>query len=366
MEKITRRRLRNFSLIFLVFVFISLFFTTESYLFAFLKEKPVVFHKELIWAFTRWMPWAFFTPLIFYLARRCDFRRQVLYRSILIHIIMSILLTALQAVIYIIYLSFVKNVPPQITLGTIIHFSLNFIHFNILTYWIIVSIFYMINYYRKSKEHQLTASKLETRLAQAQLEVLKMQLQPHFLFNTLHTISALVRKDAEASDKMICRLSDLLRMTLDNSGLQEVPLKEELEFLKIYLEIEQTRFGERLKIEMDIAPETLDAYVPNLILQPVVENAIKHGISPDIEGGTVKITSKQEDDKLIITVQDDGVGLKENADAVIVKGFGLSNTIERLKQLYGEEASLTIKNAEGGGVIGTFEIPLRIVNLKNQ
>jgi LytS/YehU family sensor histidine kinase len=155
----------------------------------------------------------------------------------------------------------------------------------------------------------LKASQLEARLAQAQLQALKMQLQPHFLFNTLHAISALVHKDVEAADRMLARLSDLLRLALESAGVQEVPLKQELEFLERYLEIEQTRFQDRLTVRMEIAPEALDALVPNLIMQPLVENAIRHGIAPRATPGKIEITAMLADGQLHFHIRDDGPGI---------------------------------------------------------
>src|SRR6185369_5823230 len=148
-------------------------------------------------------------------------------------------------------------------------------HFNVLIYWVIISVTHAISYYRQFREREVQTAELERNLTQAKLQTLQMQLNPHFLFNTLHAISALMHKDVDAADRMMTRLSELLRYALESTEAQEVPLEQELAFLKRYLEIEQTRFGKRLEIDMRIDPETLPAYVPNLILQPIVENAIQ-------------------------------------------------------------------------------------------
>src|SRR5262249_33214524 len=150
---------------------------------------------------------------------------------------------------------------------------------------------------------------LESQLTQAQLQVLRMQLQPHFLFNTLNAISALMHQDVELADQMLARLADLLRSTLETSGTQEVPLKQELEFVELYLEIEQARFGPRLVVSQDAEAETMDAFVPNLILQPLVENAIRHGIAPRPENGHIEIRTRRVGDLLQVQVIDDGPGL---------------------------------------------------------
>src|SRR5262249_40591374 len=198
---------------------------------------------------------------------------------------------------------------------------------------------------------ELKASQLEARLAQAQLQALKMQLHPHFLFNTLHAISALMRKDVEEADRMITRLSDLLRLTLENVGAQEATLRQELEILGRYLEIEQRRFGDRLQVKMEIEPETLDARAPNLILQPLVENAIRHGIAPRSAPGLIEIRASRAGDKLELQVRDNGVGLPTDHREPIKEGVGLANTRARLEQLYGAAYRFEVNNFYRCGMI---------------
>jgi LytS/YehU family sensor histidine kinase len=183
-----------------------------------------------------------------------------------------------------------------------------------------------------------------------------MQLNPHFLFNTLHAISALMHKDVEAADRMLTRLSDLLRLALDSSDTQEVPLRDELAFLERYLEIEQTRFGERLKVKMDIGPETGAALVPSLILQPLVENAIRHGIEPQALAGVVRLSACCEGDRLRLRVSDNGVGLRGQP---VTEGVGLSNTRARLQQLYGTAHQFELSNGSDGGLAVDIVMPLR-------
>ncbi len=223
-------------------------------------------------------------------------------------------------------------------------------------YWGVLWVGYAVDYYRRFKEEEIHASGLETQLAQAQLQALKMQLHPHFLFNTLNAVSTLVRTNKnEAATDMIAGLSDLLRLTLESSGAQEVTLKQELEFLERYLEIEQIRFGDRLRVRMDIEPGTLHARVPNLLLQPLVENAIRHGIAPRAEAGLIEIRAVREDDILRLHVRDDGPGLPEGDR--VHNGVGLSNTIARLERLYGSAQRVTLANAEDGGALITLELP---------
>ena len=186
-----------------------------------------------------------------------------------------------------------------------------------------------------------------------------MQLHPHFLFNTLHSISALVHRDPDTADRMIARLGDFLRLTLDNSGAQEVSLEKELEFLKCYLDIERVRFQDRLTTSLDVEPRALDSAVPNLILQPIVENALRHGLSHRT-AGHLEISAKRYNGSLRIQVKDNGPGLSaitRPKTANTREGLGLSNTRARLEQLYGGAHRFEIENAPGGGLVVTLEIP---------
>jgi signal transduction histidine kinase len=226
-------------------------------------------------------------------------------------------------------------------------------HFNVLVYWVIVAVSLAFDYYRKFRERELRAAELEKRLTEARLRALQMQLNPHFLFNTLHAISSLMHRDVESADRMLVRLSDLLRRALESTDTQEVPLREEIDFLSRYAEIEQTRFGERLKIEMNIAPETLDALVPNLVLQPLLENAIRHGIEPYARAGEIKVAATRDGDSLRLEVRDNGGGLNGSS----IEGVGLSNTRARLKQLYGERQQFELVNAPRGGAFVQVILP---------
>jgi LytS/YehU family sensor histidine kinase len=206
-----------------------------------------------------------------------------------------------------------------------------------MTYWAIVGLSHAVLYYRESRHRAIRAAQLETRLVEAQLKALQQQLHPHFLFNTLHAISALMHRDVEAADRTLMRLSDLLRLTLESIGQQEILLQAELDFLTKYLQIEQTRFADRLQVRFDVAPETLDTLVPNLILQPLVENAIKHGVAKKAGPGHIDITTRRDGDKLLMEVRDDGVGLSEDAFTALQKGIGVSTTRARLQHLFGAD-----------------------------
>ena len=230
----------------------------------------------------------------------------------------------------------------------------------LMTYFCLVGLAHALAYWRESETQALAAARLETRLVEAQLQALQRQLHPHFLFNTLNTISGLMRTNVNAADVMIDRLGDLLRMTLDRSGPQEVPLKQELDVLQKYLEIEQTRFGSRLVVAMHIAPETLDAQVPNLLLQPLVENAIRHGVARYARAGWIAIHAARDSSRLTIEIRDSGNGLPPDRLMALNQGVGLGNTRARLEHLYPSAHRFTFSNL-GEGFSVTVSIPFQVV-----
>ncbi len=225
---------------------------------------------------------------------------------------------------------------------------------NVPIYWVVVSIVHALTYYRRSQERERKAVELEARLADAKLHALRMQLHPHFLFNTLNAISTLVHRDPRAADEMIGNLSELLRATLDTSE-PEIPLHQELSFLDRYLEIQQVRFGDRLRIEKVIDATALDAQVPTLILQPLVENAMRHGIEPQTTPGLVRIVARRVGDALHLTIHDNGTPAKPGPKSR--EGIGLPNTRARLQEMYGNLGCLTLTSASEGGFTVDLEIP---------
>jgi two-component system, LytTR family, sensor kinase len=231
---------------------------------------------------------------------------------------------------------------------------------SLMVYAVIVGVSHAIAYYHESQERKLKAAQLETRLIEARLKTLEAELHPHFLFNTLHAISTLVHRDPENADRMISRLSDLLRITFDRTGEPKVSLKEEIDFLQKYLDIEQTRFQDRLTVSVKIDPEALDGEVPRMILQPLVENAIKHGIAGRNGGDTVQITAGREGDRLWMQVRDNGGGLQVRTLKALRTGVGLSNTRARLDCLYGRHYRLEFSDRNGGLSV-LIEIPFQRV-----
>jgi signal transduction histidine kinase len=233
----------------------------------------------------------------------------------------------------------------------------NGVHTNLLLYGAIVAVYEVARYERLSRDRELRAVQLETQLVRAQLNVLRMQIQPHFLFNTMNAISQLFHEDADAAERMMARLGDLLRMTLEQSGEHEVALAHELEFLNRYVDIQKARFQEQLEVQVDVPAELLAARVPSLLLQPLVENAIKHGVARSDGKGLVAIRVHRQNDHLVLEVRDNGPGLP----AKVTRNVGLTNTDERIRQLYGE-GGVTLLSAQPTGTIARVVIPLRQAN----
>ena len=229
----------------------------------------------------------------------------------------------------------------------------------VTTYLPIVLIAHFASYYQRFRERELRTSQLQAQLEKARMQSLKSQLQPHFLFNTLNSISALMLTNVEAADRMITRLGDLLRISLETAATQVTTLSRELEFVNCYIEIEKVRFEERLKVTIDVAPETLDASVPHLLLQPLVDNAIKHGISRLVSGGEIRISANRDAADLHLEVRDNGPGLKESTHSPS-GGVGLKITRERLETIYGQNQSLELFSVPDGGVAARVCIPLRL------
>ena len=230
---------------------------------------------------------------------------------------------------------------------------------DLLTWWSILAVSYAVEHYQRLRERELAAAQLETQLSQAELKALKSQLHPHFLFNALHTIGSLVRTgDRENAVKVTAGLGELLRRMLEGAAQQEVPLRQELDFIKSYLEIEQIRFRDRLQVCFDVDPGVADARVPHLILQPLVENAIRHGIAPHLSAGRLVVRAAKANGKLQLVVKDDGPGTGDEDDGR--PGIGLANTRARLARLYGNEYLLEVGNLPQGGVQARLEFPFRL------
>lgn len=324
-------------------------------------EKPAPLGLLLALNLTYWYSWAVLTPGILWLSSRFPFERGTWKAAVPVHIAGVFVATLLHVA-----MAVASSMATYWVVGESLDswlqeaqqmLILNF-DWEMMTYWTIVGVSHALRYHYKAQAKELSAAQLETRLVEAQLHTLQRQMQPHFLFNTLNTISALMHRDVDAADAMIARLSDLLRMSLQRVGVQEVALKEELDFLSKYLEIEQTRFRDRLSVVFDIESDTLDALVPNLLLQPLVENAIKHGIGPRPTPGQIAVRARRVGAMLELDVQDNGVGLSAARLTDFNRGVGLSNTRSRLDHLYGSLHRFEFRQPAEGGLLVLISIPM--------
>jgi signal transduction histidine kinase len=300
--------------------------------------------------------WAAVTPFVFWLASRVTLERSTwmvrIPMLILIGVAIAIAVYAAVDVIRPFLLPPPRRGPRFSTWHDITHFR--FVN-EILFYFAILAAGYARVYFLRDREQAAHSARLQAQLAEARLDALRMQINPHFLFNTLHAISAMVDRDPSGVRKMIARLSDLLRHTIDARAADEIPLRRELEFLDRYIEIMEIRFQGRLNVIRRIDDEALDALVPNFILQPIVENALEHGVSRAGERGIVEISARRDGDRLTITVRDNGPGV----DPTTQTGVGLGNTRARLEQLYGGAASFALRAGEGGGAVAEIALPYR-------
>ena len=353
---VVRERKVGFTLVlFGVATVIAVLYSAERYFYSRLVHDPIRLSQlvpgELIFTYI----WALLTPLVMWAARRYPVwagRRRVRNWSIQLVAMVSfvVLHVALFSLVARLFDPAASAVSPARAFG---QYLLSWTVLDAIVFCLLVAVHHAVIYYRVSKDRALRASQLEARLAQSQLQMLRMQLQPHFLFNTLHSISALMHKDVRRADSMIASLSDLLRMSLQHIGAQEVPLQTELDFLQRYVEIMALRFGDRLTVEIDVDPETRDARVPNLFLQPLVENSFRHGFGDTIGRGTVTVSVRRMGDMLSCEVCDDGRGLRPGHK----EGVGLSSTRQRLAHLSGERHSFAMRGAPGQGVRVSMAIP---------
>jgi two-component system LytT family sensor kinase len=356
-----RRRWRRLGLIWGIWTFIGLVFTLQGYFTSFRSEQPMTIGDSAYLQFTWSYLWALATPLVLWAATKIPIERSNWLRALLLHVPISLglsmILTAIGHVF--VWLYWGRTMGRPFSFERMGRFVIANFSEGIGIYMLIALTSYALNYYRRYRESQLRTFQLEAQLSQAQLQALKMQLHPHFLFNTLHSISALLNKNPESARKMITRLGDFLRLTLENSGSQEVTLEQEMTFLRCYLEIERIRFQDRLVTRVNVSDQTLDAKVPNLILQPIVENAIRHGIAPRSTPGLIEIEAERRNSTLRIQVRDNGPGLPSHrtSENMFKKGLGLANTEKRLEQLYGAAHLFDLSDHPEGGLLVTLEIP---------
>ncbi|RYZ43875.1 MAG: histidine kinase [Myxococcaceae bacterium] len=356
-----RQQARRLPWLMLLYVVPGLITASHTWFFAQAKDPTYSFGRALLVQVPPWQYWALATPLVLALGRRFRLERGVWPLGLGVHLAaFAVLMVPYATLIFFVSRAAGETWLLDISLGQMLPLMVaKYIVIGLLIYGGILSIGHAVEYHRRYREGELAQARLETRLAHAQLDALRAQLHPHFLFNTLNAISVLVRKqDTAGSIRMLTGVSELLRMALHNTGRQHVPFHEDVDFLERYLDIEQTRFQDRLQVVRAIDPATLGALVPSLILQPLVENAIKHGLATRSGAGRVELRASREGARLVLEVLDDGPGLApdwDRRDGCI----GVANVRARLYQLYGDGHGFTLENRSGGGVRARLELPFQ-------
>ncbi len=363
-----RSRFRRFLILTGLFFLTALFFLNTHFYYGRLTKdySRVSLGQDFLLYLIQWLPWAICAPALIWLARRYPIREGRWTGRLAVLVAGGLAVATLESVItFGLYNLFFASVigladagvfyMKNLELTILTHFNWNF-----TTAFAIPVVVWSHDYFRLYRERERAAGRLEAELARANLQVLKSQVHPHFLFNTLHMISAMVYEDPGKADGMISRLSDLLRAALERPDTPTVPLKTELDVLSLYLDIMKARFGDRLAVSYEIDSDTLEALVPSFSLQPLVENAIKHGIMPRNRGGAITIAASRNDGRLVVAVSDDGLGLGDKPEALLGKGIGLENIKGRLFGLYGTEGILSLGNRAGGGARIGFDIPYEL------
>ena len=325
---------------------LALFFAVSNSLTYRSTGRPANWALTIKRSLSEWWLWAALTPAVAWLAGRFPLHGTRLARNIAIHVVAGAAIAAVKTA--------ADRVVFALVAGVWMYWLASTLALNFVIYGTLIAAAHGVEYYRRSRERE----HLEARLAETRLQLLGMQLQPHFLFNTLNTIAEMVHEDPDKADTMIAGLSDLLRRTLDLGAVQEIPLDEELDLVSGYLDIQRARFGDRLRVQITVDDRAREVYVPALLLQPLVENAIRHGLAARVDAGRIDIEARAAGDMLVIEVTDDGAG-PDGATVAGPEGVGLGNTRARLEALYGAAGGLELTRAEGRGARVVVRIPRR-------
>jgi len=345
---------RKWTRMFVGWAIVILLFASQWYAYDAARTGANPFTYYLGWSLYMWA----LTPLVLRFAHRHPIESGTWKRSVPLHISASVVLTALQISIetYIGWLRHAHDLPFKEALR---HYFSQHTQLSLLSYWLLVAAAMFYHMYDQARLRQLQSAQLEARLAEARLEMLRMQLQPHFLFNTLQAATMLIHDDPHGAEDILLRLSQLLRVSLDEFNVQEIPLSREIELLGCYIGIQERRFGDRLRFDLRMDDDVLSCAVPSFVLQPLVENAIRHGIGKHKENDVVSIRVFQKQNRLHLEVCNRTSSLADAPERLLSRGTGLSNTKARIEQLYGDEHSLQLCNLEPKGVCVELSIPLR-------
>lgn len=344
-----------------LWAFVGLVLSTEVYFTIRVREPEVAFGDVAVPQYLRALYWALLTPVVLRLRARVPLRSGHWVKGIVFHAVMSFLVMAgfYLGRMFFILVHEGESLANFWVLARQSFFGRNLI--DTAFYWGVIAYGHTHELTQRFKNEELKAAQLESRLMETELKALKQQLHPHFLFNTMNTIAVLVRENRNAEAvQLLAKLSTLLRISLDNTRVQEVTLRQEMEFLERYLEIQQMRFGDRLRVHTAIAAEAMEARIPNLLLQPLVENAILHGVAPKTGPGTVEVLGAVRDGRLHLEVRDDGDGFETPDRGRVKEGIGLGNTRERLAKIYGPKAQLTLRSERNHGTSVQIILPCRI------
>jgi signal transduction histidine kinase len=338
-----------------VWTFLAAFSASQTAVYLIQRGQPVLWRDMLAGRFADWYTCALFTPLFFWLTRRYPIDKRSWTRTLPLTLAVTSVCVVLKYSL-LVPIEHVLGLNLRGTTGT--ELARNFASES-MAFWAVIGILHALEFNRRYRERELAAADLRTRLSEAQFAALQAQIHPHFLFNTLHSISTLMHRDVEAADTMLTRLSDLLRLTLKHRGENEIPLREELVLADHYLEIMRVRFGDRLVVSKSVDDVALDSMVPRFILQPLIENALNHGIATTAGKGTVRIEGVANNGSVELSVTDNGQGALAPQSNERSGGIGLSNTRLRLEQLYGEAQSMRLEKTADGSTRVSVKLPRR-------
>jgi two-component system, LytTR family, sensor kinase len=353
------KSVRRFALLFVLWTTVACLFTTQWYAYDSVHGRPDRYLVYVRWNIEQWYAWLVLSPFILRLATKRPIDLRYPWRAFPLHLVASVLVAFFALLVQSVISHFLEPAPSSF-FGSVPFLLTKDVAMGIITYWALTVLAQTLHFYKENSERQVRESQLEQQLAKAQLQVLQMQLHPHFLFNTLHAIGTLIREDPDSAEQMLLDLSSLLRTFLEQEASQQISLRRELHLVDLYLGIQRIRFKDRLTISMDIAPSTLDCAVPSLILQPLVENAIVHGIAKNPGSDEIRIMSEQRDGRMIVEIR--------NSNSILTAdvspggqgwGVGLLNTKQRLAQLYNGSAQLSIEPQRPRGFVCSIAMPMK-------